>query len=229
MEGFYRNNFYLSSLLDTTAPKIVFLQEIWAPYYQENAMNKTFPEYSLQISSPDMFTPAEDLLCSADHAWHGTAIMWHASLDSCVSRMKTTNARFTAIRIIIQEEKFLALSVYFPTSGKDEEYLECTSDLSNFVAEYRNEDYNVLIGTDSNCSEKSSTRRIQALNHLCKELDLEKVCTSQSTFHHHNGSSESNIDYFLISRKYAAKLSKLISHCTTNTPSNLSSHDPVLG
>ena len=229
VEGFYRNNFYLSSLLDTTAPKLLFLQEIWAPYHQENALNKKYPDYNVQISSPDMFTPAEDLLCNADHTWHGSAIMWHTSLDSSVSKIVTTNSRFTAIRITIQEERFLAISVYFPTSGKDDEYLECTSDLCYLAAEYRNENYTILIGTDSNCSEKSSARRNQALLRLCQDLDLEKVCTSQSTFHHHNGSSESNIDYFLISRKYAAKLSKLISHCTTNTPSNFSSHDPVLG
>ena len=48
-------------------------------------LNKMFPEYSIQISTPDMFTPPEDLLSRTDHSWHGAAIMWHTSLDSNIT------------------------------------------------------------------------------------------------------------------------------------------------
>ena len=192
-------------------------------------MDKSFHHFNLQTSSSDMFKPPEDLLCSTDHTWHGAAVMWHVSLDSGISRLKTTNTRFTAIRITIQGKGFLAISVYFPTAGKDDEYLECCSDLTNFVLSNLKENNVVLIGTDTNCSEKSSKRRKQALAALCQELSLERFSTSSPTFHHHNGSSESNIDCFLISRFYATKLSQLTSHCTLDNPDNLSSHDPVQG
>ena len=190
-------------------------------------MNKIFSEYSIQISTPDMFTPPEDLLTRTDHTWHGAAIMWHANLDSYVSSLKTTNVRFTCLRISTQDQNFLAISVYFPTHGKDEEFLECTSDLTSFVLENQKENEMVLIGTDYNCSEKSTLRRITAFNNLTKQLDLVKVSTSQPTFHHHNGTSESNIDCYLISKVYVSKLTVPVSLCTLNTPENLSSHDPV--
>ena len=98
----------------------------------------------------------------------------------------------------------------------------------NFILENLKECETILIGTDSNCSEKSSKRRILAMHNFCHKLDLSKVSTSQPTFHHHNGSSESNIDYFLISKKYASKITKEYSICTLNTPESLSSHDPVV-
>ena len=100
-------------------------------------MNKMFPDYSIQISTPDMFTPPEDKLGSSDHTWHGSAVMWHASLNSNVTSIKTTHARFTGIKLKTQNLKFIIISVYFPTSGKDDEYLECVSDLTNYVTEMK--------------------------------------------------------------------------------------------
>ena len=225
IEGFFRNNFYLTSLIQNISPKLIFLQEIWAPYSLEASMDKMYPDYSIQISTPDMFTPPEDLLTSTGHTWHGSAIMWHASLDPYIYSLKTTNARFTSVRFVIQDKTFLAVSIYFPTGGKDDEYLECVSDLTNFVHDKLKVNEVILIGTDSNCSEKSSSRRRQALLKLCQVLDLVKVSTSQPTFHHHNGMSESIIDYFLISKEYVTNLENLDLLCTLNSPENLSSHE----
>ena len=157
MEGFFRNKFYLGRLLESISAKLLFLQETWTSYSQENEMKKYFPDFNLQISSSDMFTAPEDLLCNTDHTWHGTAIMWHISLDSSVSRLTTTNSRFTAVTIKIQDHGFLVMSVYFPTCGKDEEYLELCTDLVNFVTlnQQMNSSDIVLVGADSNCSNKS--------------------------------------------------------------------------
>ena len=190
-------------------------------------MNSIFEDYSIQISTPDMFTPPEDLLHHTGHTWHGAAIMWHSSLDSQVSSLKTTNERFTSIRITNQDLNLLCISVYFPTSGKDEEFLEMSTDLTNFVNDHQKEDETVLIGTDSNCSENSTPRRILALSNFSRELNLMKITTCKPTFHHHNGSSQSNIDYFFISKKSAPMLTNLKSLCTLDSPENLSSHDPV--
>ena len=187
-----------------------------------------FHEYNIQISTPDMFTPPEDTLGSADHTWHGVAILWHTSLDSSLKRLKTKNSRFTAVRISLNQQNFLAISAYLPTSGKDDEYMECVWDITNFVRENKTENEAVLIGTDSNCSEKSSKRRLHAFQKLTNELDLEKVCTKQPTFHHHNGLSESNIDCFMISKTFSEHLKNPTLLCTQNTPENLSAHDSLL-
>ena len=190
-------------------------------------MNKIFSEYNIQISSPDMFTPTEDILGYTNHTWHGSAVMWHSSLDSSVESLKTLNERFTGVKINVHSNIFIAISVYFPTSGKDAEFLECISDLSNFIRVHREGRETILIGTDSNCSDKSSPRRKQALRTFCEEFDLFKSCCNHPTFHHPNGSSESNIDYFLVSAKSSQNLQNLTASCTLENPENFSSHDPI--
>ena len=191
-------------------------------------MNKMLINYSIQISTPDMFTPPEDLLSRPDHPWHGAAIMWHSSLNSSSVCLKTTNSRFASIRTQIQDQKFLAFSVYFPTSGKDDEYLEVVSDLTNFVLDNQTEDEVLLLGSDTNCSSKSTQRRIHAYERLLKDLNLVSVSTIHPTFHHHNGSSESNIDSFLVSKGYASRLVNPEARCTLHNPENLSAHDPLV-
>ena len=121
------------------------------------------------------------------------------------------------------DQLLLAISAYLPTFGKDDEYLECDDDLSNFILENKKTNEIVLIGTDSNCSDKSTSRRKAALSSLCTELALTKLCTSHPTFHHHNGASESVIDYFLLSTGCIPTLSNLVSLCTQDCPENLSS------
>ena len=111
IEGFHRNNFYLTKLLNRVSPKLIFLQEIWTSYSEQGTLDKLYPEYSIQISTPDMFTPAEDLLGRSDQLWHGAGIMWHSSLSSNTSSLKTINERFTSLRITVENNKFLVLSV----------------------------------------------------------------------------------------------------------------------
>ena len=50
IEGFHRNNFYLSRVL-SNVPKLIFLQETWVSYSQEYSMSKMFKDYSLSILS----------------------------------------------------------------------------------------------------------------------------------------------------------------------------------
>ena len=169
----------------------------------------------------------EDMLNKPDHTWHGSAIAWHHTLDSYIENIPTSNERFTGVHINFPGFKVLAISVYFPTSGKDDEFMECISSLSNFLREYQAEGEDVIIGTDSNCSEKSSSRRSKAFLAFCDEFCLTKQSTTSSTFHHPNGTSESCIDFFLITAKSKMKTTNLLSLCTLDNPLNFSSHDPI--
>ena len=174
-----------------------------------------------------MFTHPEDMLSTPSHTWHGSAVMWHESLESNILSLKTENERFTGVKIKFQTQHYLAISVYYPTSGKDCEFLECISNLSDFINKHNEENQTILIGADSNCSEKSSPRRKEAFRKFCEEFDLHKSHCNGPTFHHHNGSSSSNIDYFLVSAKSSAQLKSLSAICTLENPENFSSHDPV--
>ena len=85
----------------------------------------------------------------------------------------------------------------------------------------------ILIGTDSNCSEKSSARRQQAFSRFCEEYSFTTHRSSVSTFHHSNGTSDSNIDLFLISSKSKMTLKNLVTSCTLDNALNFSAHDVV--
>ena len=136
--------------------------------------------------------------------------------------------RFTGIKLVLQRHTTLAISLYLPTTGKDEEYLACLDELSLYIRDNSSGNDTVLIGADSNCSGKSSPRRVQALHKFCTDHSLLVVRSPGPTFHHHNGVSTSNIDYFLISRSLNVKIRNITIQCTQDYPQNLSSHDPVL-
>ena len=78
----------------------------------------------------------------------------------------------------------LAKSAYMPTSGKHDEFLETLWQLSALLSD--NKDCMILIGTDSNCSLSSTTRRIESFYNFCADHNL-KLRISESTFHHANG------------------------------------------
>ena len=83
-----------------------------------------------------MFLNNEDKLMIKGLVWHGCAIGWHESLQTFIQNIPATNERFSAVRINFPSCPVLAISVYFPTSGKDNEFLECIDQLSNLIMEH---------------------------------------------------------------------------------------------
>ena len=190
-------------------------------------MTEKLQEYSIQISTPDQFTPPEDRLGRSDHTWHGAAILWHGSIDPNIECIDNTHDRFTGIKLKFSGANLLAISAYLPTSGKDDDFLSCLGQLSCFITDNIVNIDTVLIGMDSNCSEKSTPRRIRGFQQFCHDNKLLKICHSEPTFHHSNGLSSSNIDFFLISERSADNLYNISSQCNQDHPQNFSSHDPV--
>ena len=191
-------------------------------------MNTMIPDYTVQISTPDQFTHPEDKIEHPGHTWHGAAILWHESLNSHTSSIQNIHSRFTAIKIALGEHSVLAISAYLPTSGKDTEYLDCLGELSTFITANNTENATIIIGMDSNCSENSTQRRTNSMGHFCEDHSLLKVAAPGPTFHHSNGVSSSNIDYYLVSQNSTANISNISSQCTQDHPQNLSSHDLVI-
>jgi hypothetical protein len=153
VEGYKRNKLYLSEVINDEMPMLFFLQETWLPQYSESALSSDYPDYRFLISSDDLFSQPEDRLGLSDHVWHGTAIGWHRDLHSSVKQLKLVNERFAGIKIECGKMSVLALSLYLPTSGKDDEFSECLSSLSNFIDENCDPSDSILIGADTNCSE----------------------------------------------------------------------------
>ena len=171
-----------------------------------------------------MFTPNEDKMMNPGHSWHGVAIGWHNSLNSHVTPLQSNYERFAGAKLSVgSSSSLLAISLYAPTHGKDDEYLECLSYLTEFILENKSENDSMLIGADTNCSSKSSSRRRKAWSDFCENFSLTSHAGPDPTFHHHNGSSESCIDTILSSK--SLKPSTIVQLCTLEDPINLSSHD----
>ena len=173
-----------------------------------------------------MFENSEDLIAYKSSVWHGTAVAWHNDLHSISKPLTVTHERFSAVVFAISTNcNILAISLYNPTSGKDDEFLETLDFLADFLVSNIPEFCNLIIGTDSNCSTKSSKRRQLAWSQFCTEFSILIKSTNTPTFHHNNGSSQSCIDYFATSN---CDLFNLRQVCTLDNPTNFSSHDPVL-
>ena len=193
-----------------------------------NVLAKDFPFLNFNVSTPDMFSNPEDQILHQGPVWHGAAIAWHDDINDRVTRVESDYEQYSAIRINLGEQNLLAISVYAPTSGKDEEFLECFSHLSNFVTKNKSANDLVVLGLDSNCSEKSSSRRKSAFAGFCKTLSLRMHKSLKPTFHHSNLTSESCIDFFLVSESESLKPGHIQQVCTLDNPLNLSSHDPLV-
>ena len=173
-----------------------------------------------------MFDSIEDKILKPVQAWHGVAIGWHDDQHADIIHVPSDNSQFVAVKLPVKTGKIFFISLYAPTAGKDDEFLECISELSSFILSNLSHGDQLLIGTDSNCSKKSTQRRQLCWTTFCDTLDLQVHSTGLPTFHHHNGSSESAIDFLLSSKDL--NLLNLEQLCTQDSPLNLSSHDVLL-
>ena len=212
----------------------MFIQETWLPFHETVICEADFPKYSFHFSSSDMFISPEDLLLQTGATWHGTALGWNKSIEKMVTRLTCVHERFCGIRYSESSLGFsiTAYTVYFPTSGKDEEFLEVIELLKRDIIENMTESCTLVIGTDSNVSTKSSRRRIAALELFLEFFSLKTLHnTEHPTFHHNNGTSESQIDHIYVStsENHNVKITMKSLLCLKENSDNVSSHDVILG
>ena len=180
-----------------------------------------------------MFTAVEDLMLTPGTAWQGTSIGWSYEIDKYVSKLPIISERFCGISYTNQATHILAYTAYFPTSGQDEYYLEVLDKFQSDISNHKHSNSVIIIGTDTNQSEKSSRRRIEAMNRFKEEeFSMMSILVSgKTTFHHNNQGATSAIDTILfhIPKNSEIKLEFLNHLCTLENFANLSSHDIILG
>ena len=191
-------------------------------------ISSDFTEYEFVTTSSDSFTPPEDIIMQRGPVWHGTAIGYHASFSTHVEKIPIISERFCGIKINYYDLVIIAYSVYLPTSGQDDEFLEELDLLNHDINNNSEKDSTIIIGIDANTSEKSTNRRQEAFYKFTENFTLKTVLPdSKPTFHHNNGTSESQIDHILTNN---SEIVSFFSHlCKHDDPSNLSSHDAIIG
>ena len=206
----------------------MFLQEHWLPSQAaDTKFESDFRDYKFISTSSDLFVSPEDILKTKGPTWHGTALAWHNSVTNYVTKLPLVSSRFCGIRLFKDNIDILAFTVYLPTSGKDQEYLEEIDLLSHNIQEHCSASSLILIGIDANVSEKSNERRKNAFNKLQETFQLKTILPgTQPTFHHNNGSSESQIDHILTNDKRMVSFYE--QRCKYFDSENLSSHDVLV-
>ena len=179
-------------------------------------LSSDFQEYDFLTTSADMFTHSDDLILQYGPVWHGTAIGWHDDMNSFVTQLESNHERFSCISLCTANAPIFLVSLYSPMHGKDDEFL------TEFLLSCTSDNDTIIIGADTNCSSKSTTRRRKARGNFCETFCLKSL----STFHHHNGTSESCIDTILVSTKH--KTRNFLQLCTLDFPTNFSSHDVLI-
>ena len=130
--------------------------------------------------------------CRQNHHLKLTMIRFYLDPSDVVSE------RFCGISYLNDKSNILSYTVYLPTSGLDEEFLEVLSQLCSDINQYKQENSAIIIGADTNQSKKSSKRRIAAMHRFIQDFFLKPVLISDDpTFHHNNQTSVSQIDQIL--------------------------------
>ena len=213
----------------------LFLQEHWLPHHEANdRLCKEIPDYNFSSTSSDMFTAAEDKVLESGPTWHGTSIGWIQNINSNIQKLPVINERFCGIKYSENKTntKILAYSVYLPTAGLDDEFLRVLSLLSFDIENNHDEKCCILIGCDSNQSDKSTKRRTEAMKQFYSRFSLNSILLTETpTFHHNNQTSVSKIDHILYFVPENSTVNvKLHNHlCVLENSSNLSSHDTLVG
>ena len=229
MEGYRRNKYYLAKLIQENKYLLIFIQEHWLPSYEATSrFSSDFSSYDFLTSSCDTFTAPEDKILETGPTWHGTALGWHNSVSSYISKLPIISTRFCGIKLKHENLDILSYSVYFPTAGQDDDFLEEICLLTNEIIQSLSSETILIIGMDSNCSSKSTKRRQEAFNTFCQQFSLETILPGDvPTFHHNNGTSESQIDHIMTNKPNVLTFSKQL--CKLYEPANLSSHDAIIG
>ena len=222
----------MSKLINEYKPSLIFIQEHWLPHYDaEIKFSTNFNNYNFSTTSSDIFTPVEDKMLEGGPTWHGAAVGWDQSLEKHISRIPIISERFTGVNYSDGQNNMIAYSAYLPTSGQDDEYLEVLSLLSYDIMNNRRDHSCIIIGLDTNQSEKSSRRRSDAMKQFCEQFSLQGVLLNDDpTFHHNNQSSTSQIDNILayFPEKSLLKITLFKHLCTLHNSANLSSHDALV-
>ena len=209
----------------------IFLQEHWLSHFDASLIKKEFQDYNFLTTSSDMFQPPEEKMLRSGPSWHGTAIAWDKNIDKYISEINVMSERFCGLKFSDNQTNILAYSAYLPTSGQDDAFIEVLEQLIFDIKNNITEKSILLIGLDSNQSDKSSNRRTIAMDAFRKQFSLKSVLVNnQPTFHHNNQTSTSQIDHILyhIPEYLKAKI-ELDKHlCKLENSQNLSSHDAIL-
>ena len=221
----------LKLFINWVSPSLILLNETQIFQYQlAEAMDMFKGEYCCSLNSEDLYDPELGLVSNRAHG--GTMILWKKALDKFVTVLPLCTPSF--LPVLLQPPKCLPsihIAMYLPTSGKEKEFIEEATKLSNFLDETieKHPGCPIFIRGDSNVNKKNESR-VKILNHLLSSHNLKRIEISHNTYHHFIGYGmfDSNIDVILQSKEMGIEEKVITIFCKSEYPEILSHHDPIL-
>ena len=161
IEGIKRNLFSLKNLINKAKPDFIFLSEHQI-FSSDLAycMSIFKGEYSCELNSEDK-TDDATIAMSKSRAKGGTMAMWKKSLDQHISIHRLTSTSF--LPLVFSPPGCpvsVHFAIYLPTSGREADFLDQISQLSNCIDELNEkyEDCLVFIRGDGNVNSNNIDR-----------------------------------------------------------------------
>ncbi|KAH3722364.1 hypothetical protein DPMN_065322 [Dreissena polymorpha] len=173
----------------------------------------------------------------------GVCVFWRKEINSCVKVCEKGSDIIIILEIETNRNPICLVNNYMPStntkklnkahnkSDKDlnkanEEYMSMTSEISEILETYRHT-HNIIICGDMNASITRNTTRDLLFQNFIQDAGLTPTPkqSSKYTFFHHNGKSQSQIDYFLFNEHHLPDINKIETH--EMKPKNCSDHVPI--
>ena len=230
IEGLKANIFVLSEILLTSLPDLVFLSEpqIYLTDIQEQ-LSYVEHEYCYWLNSADLLDP--ELPQTKSRATGGTLALWRKCLDPYVSVHPCQSSSFLPIILKLPGSKTsIHVALYFPTHGKDAEFISEMANLKNCLDDLAclYHDPVIYIRGDGNSNPRNE-KRYQLLQHFINRSSLKQVEITHPTYHHFvgHGQFDSNIDILLHSAGYSVTEIVTDILCKHEYPEISSHHDVI--
>ena len=220
----------LKLLVNLVSPSLILLNETQLFQFQlAEAMDLFKGEYCCSLNSEDLYDPETGLVSTRAHG--GTMILWKKALDKFITVLPLCTPSF--LPVLIQPPECLPsihIAMYLPTAGREREFIEEVTKLSNFLDETI-ENYPgcpIFIKGDSNVNKKNESR-VKILNHFLISHNLKRIAISHNTYHHFigHGIFDSNIYVILQSKEMGVEEKVITIFCQSEYPEILSHHDPI--
>ena len=231
IEGLKKNLFNLKHLIFTTSADLIFLSEPNIFSHDCDNLRKYLDNrYSFYLNSEDKFDSEAPFL--KNRTYGGTMVLWRTELDPHISVLPPSTTSFLSMLFSPPgSPPSVHISIYFPTSGKESEFLGEISELRATIEELKDryKDLLIYIRGDSNVN-RNNKQRSKIFTDFCSKLQLVRVQTNHNTYHHFIGDGvfDSDIDVILHSTevKFGEEVQQIF--CSHDYPVVNSSHDPIL-
>ena len=212
---------YINHLLETENPTILCLQEHWLFNFERDICHELLDGYDVLIHCIDDDDPIIPAFRTRGHG--GVAIVYKRNLAHISEQSPEGGPRLAVLKVSLPTP-LIVMSAYMPCRGAytNEDFNEVVDVIAEILDKY--DDHTIVLGGDININLEKPCSRSKNLIKLIQEKRMTYNKKQKSTFFHHDGRSQSQIDYILYSETLIEADFTILDQSAINS----STHVPVM-